>query len=346
MSTEAAGNSSAPSREGGIRVAVSGAAGFVGSHLVRGFDARGARVLPLVRVIDGRSAASARLLGEALVDPAVLAGVEVFVHAAAPRHRPDADAMLHRAENVELVEHALRACARAGVRRFVFVSAVGVYGYPATLPVDESYPYAPRTAYAAGKVDAELRARRIGRDLPIEIVVARPSIVYGPGGHGFLETMASMMRSATYRVVGSGDNVLHHAYVDDVVEGLWLAVTHPGARGEDFILAGPETTTLGALSALVARAVGREVPRRHVPVAVARAVATAFDSASLSGLAFTTREPPLTHEKLDVMTLPIAYDIAKARRLLGFAPSVGYEEGVLRALRRHWPSWAQAGAGT
>jgi nucleoside-diphosphate-sugar epimerase len=312
--------------------------------MVRGFDARGARVLPLVRVIDGRSPASARLLEDALVAPAVLDGVDVFVHAAAPRHRPDADAMLHRAECVELVEHALRACARAGVRRFVFVSAAGVHGYPPILPVSEVYPYAPRTAYAAGKVDAELRMKRVGRELPVEQVIVRPAIVYGPGGHGFLATMASMLRSGTYRVVGSGDNVLHHAYVDDVVEGLWLASTHPSAAGDDFILAGPETTTLDTLSALVAGASGRELPRRHVPVGVARAVASAFDAASVGGVAFTTREPPLTHEKLDVMTLSIAYDTAKARGVLGFTPSVGYEEGVMRALRRDWPSWAHAGA--
>jgi nucleoside-diphosphate-sugar epimerase len=343
MSTPAAG---ARSTQGELRVAVTGAAGFLGSHMIRGFDARGARVLPLVRVIDGRSATSSRLLEDALVDPKVLEGVDVFVHAAAPRHRPDADAMVHRAECVELVEHGLRACARAGVRRFVFVSSAGVYGYPPTLPVTETYPYAPRTAYAAGKVDAELRIKRVGRELPTELVVVRPSIVYGPGGRGFLDTMASMMRTGTYRVVGSGDNVLHHAYVDDVIEGLWLAATHPAAAGEDFLLAGPETTTLNALSALVAKTVGRELPRRHVPVAVARAIATAFDSASVSGVAFTTREPPLTHEKLDVMTLSIAYDTAKAHRLLGFTPSVGYEEGLMRALRRHWPSWAHAGAGT
>lgn len=326
-------------------MAVSGAAGFLGSHLVRGFDARGARVLPLVRAVDGRSPASARPLADVLLDAGALSRIDVFVHAATPRHRPDADAMVHRATNVELVEHAVRACAKAGVSRFVFVSAVGVYGYPPALPVTETYPYAPRTPYAAGKVEAELRAKRVSRDLPIELVVARPSIVYGPGGEGgFLDRMAALIRRATYRVVGSGDNPLHHAYVDDVVEGLWLASTHAAAAGEDFIVAGPETTTLGALSALVAKAVGHELPRRHVPVAVARAVATAFDAASQSGVAFTRREAPLTHEKLDALTLPIAYDLAKARRLLGFAPSVGYEEGVMRTLRRHWPSWAHAGA--
>jgi nucleoside-diphosphate-sugar epimerase len=137
---------------------------------------------------------------------------------------------------------------------------------------------------------------------------------------------------------------LHHVHVDDIVEGTWLAATRDEAAGEHFILAGPETTTLARLSALVARAVGRDLPRRHVPIAVARAVAAAVDAAEQYGVAFTRREPPIDHEKLDAMTLPVCFDIGKARRLLGFTPVVGYEEGVMRTLQGQWPALARAGA--
>ena len=89
---------------------------------------------------------------------------------------------------------------------------------------------------------------------------------------------------------------------------------------------------------------GGRCPSGHVPIAVARAVATAVDAAEQYGVAFTKSEPPINHEKLDVMTLPVRYDIAKARRLLGFAPSVGYEEGVMRTVQGQWPALARAGA--
>jgi nucleoside-diphosphate-sugar epimerase len=326
-------------------VAVSGAGGFLGTHLVRGFDARGARVLPLVRAVDPLSAAGARPLEEVLVDPSGLAGVDTFVHSAAVRHRYGVDGATYRASNVELVERAMRACAAAGVKRFVFVSSVGVYGFPVRLPVTEEHPYAPRTLYSGTKVEAEMRARRVARELPLELTIVRPTIIYGPGDRaGMLNKMAGMIRASTYRIVGSGDNVLHHTHVDDIVEGTWLACTRPQAAGEHFILAGPETTTLAELSELVARAVGRPLPRGRIPIAVARAVATAVDAAAQNGVAFTTREPPVNHEKLDVMTLPIAFDSSKARRLLGYAPAVGYEEGVLRTLRGEWPAIARAGA--
>jgi nucleoside-diphosphate-sugar epimerase len=332
-------------------VAISGAAGFLGAHLVHGFEARGAHVLSLVRAVSsgqgGWSPAGARVLDAVLAEgpPGGLAGVDVFVHAAAVRHRHGIDAATYRASNVDLVERAMRASAAASVRRFVFVSSVGVYGFPVRLPVTEQHAFAPRTAYSGTKVEAEMRARRVAKELSLELTIIRPTIVYGPGDrNGMLDKMAAMIRASTYRVIGSGDNVLHHTHVDDIVEGTWLAATRPEAAGEDFILAGPETTTLAKLSELVAQAVGRPLPRTHVPVSVARAVATAVDAAAQTGVAFTRREPPINHEKLDVMTLPICFDAAKARRMLGYAPAVGYEDGVMRTLRGQWPSLARAGA--
>jgi nucleoside-diphosphate-sugar epimerase len=326
-------------------VAITGAAGFMGIHLVHGFHARGIRVLPLVRVVTEQSPEGTRTLDDAIANPRLLDGIDVVVHSAAVRHRYGVDAETYHKSNVDLVERTLEACASAGVPRFVFVSSVGVYGFPARLPVDETYPYAPRTMYSATKVEAEVRARRAARELEIDLVIVRPTIVYGAGDrNGMLDKMATMIRAGVYRIVGSGDNVLHHTHVDDVVSGLWLAATVPEAAGEDFILAGPETTTLAELSALVARAVGRNLPRRAVPSSVARAVATVIDMAANRRLAFARHEPPLNHEKLDVMTLPIRFDIAKARRVLGYAPRVRYEEGVMRTLRGDWPALASVPA--
>lgn len=331
----------------GIGAAITGAAGFLGAHLVRGFEGRGARVLPLVRSAGDRSPAGARTLDSALLDSSAFTEIDVVVHAAAVRHKHGIDAPTYRSSNVDLVERTLRVAAKARVRRFVLVSSVEVYGFPPRLPVTEDYPYAPRALHAALKVEAEMRARRAARELGIDLCIVRPTMVYGPGDRdGVIAKMAATMRNSTYRVVGTGDNVLHHVYVDDVVEGVWLAATHAAAAGEHFILAGPETTSLAALSELVARSVGRPLPRRHVSTGIARAVATVVDIAADRGIAFMAREPAVNHEKLDVLTLPLYFDIAKARRCLGFSPRVSYEEGVMRTLQGGWPESARVGAGT
>jgi nucleoside-diphosphate-sugar epimerase len=314
-----------------LSVGITGAGGFIGGHVVRGFAARGARVTPLPRVAGGGP--TDRTLEDAIADPGLFGGLDVVVHAAAVRHRYGVDASTYRASNVDLVERTMRACAAAGVRRFVLVSSVGVYGFPTVLPVTERAPYAPRTLYSATKMEAELRAVRAAAELGLELVIARPTIVYGRGDrNGMLGKMASMIRAGSYRVVGSGKNLLHHAHVDDVVDGLWLAASRPEAAGDDFILAGPETTTLADLSALVASAVGRRLPGGHVPLPVARAVAAVVDVAAYRGLAFVKKEPPVNGEKLDVMTLSIRFDVQKARQRLGFEPRVGYARGVMETL--------------
>lgn len=313
-------------------VLITGAAGFLGTHLVRSFAARGFDVLPLVREVDERSPAGARALDEVLTTPGALDGFDALVHAAAVRHRHGVDERTYRASNVGLVERLLRA-ASGRVRRFVDVSSVGVYGFPSRLPVTEAHPYAAKTLYSVTKIEAEQIVRRLAPELGIEHVIVRPTIVYGPGDtNGMLDKMAQMIRAGTYRVVGSGANTLHHTYVDDIVDGIHLAVASPSAAGEDFVLAGPETITLQRISELVARAVGRPLARMHVPLALARMAATAFDIATYRGWAFETREPPINHAKLDVMTVPISFDTSKARRVLGYAPRVGYEDGIARTL--------------
>jgi nucleoside-diphosphate-sugar epimerase len=327
--------------------AIVGAGGFLGAHLVRGFEARGMRALPLVRVLEERSPAGARGFDEAVAHPEWLEGVAVMVHVAAAGLRgggPDPGVDV-RTANLDLLDRAMRGAARAGVPRFVLVSCVSVYGFPPRLPIHEEHPYAPRTARAATLVEAEMRARRAARELGLDLVIARPTTVYGPGDrHGPIDGMAALIRAGAYRVVGSGDNVLHHTHVDDVVEGVWLSATRPAAAGDHFVLAGPETTTLARLSELVARAVGRPLPRRHVPATLARAVATLVDVAAYRGLALTSGGPPHIHAKLDGLTLPLWFDGEKARRHLGFVPRVSYEEGVLRTLRGEWPALARAGA--
>jgi nucleoside-diphosphate-sugar epimerase len=316
----------------GARVAITGATGFLGGHLVRELGARGVSVVSVVRHLDERAPANAVAIDAVLATPDLLAGVDAIVHAAAVRHRHGVDASAYRAANVGLVERLLRA-AGGRVRRFVHVSSVGVYGFPKNLPITEAHPYAPVTLYSSTKVEAEKLARRVAREVGVELVIVRPTIVYGPGDtNGMLDKTARMIRAGSYRIVGDGENVLHHTFVSDIVDGVDLAVKSPAAAGEDFILAGPETITLRHFSELVARTVGRKLPRIRIPLGFARAVATAVDVATYRGIAFAESEPPINNEKLDVMTRPISFDPAKARRLLGYAPRVRYEDGIPRAL--------------
>ncbi len=233
-----------------------------------------------------------------------------------------------------------RAAGAARVSRFVLVSSVGVYGFPSRLPVTEEHPYAPRTAV--------LRDEGRGRDAgsphgergraSSSSSRAPPSSTVPGDRNGMLDKMAVMIRAGAYRIVGAGDNLLApHARRrhrrgpvahGDPPRGRGRAL-HPRRARDDHARASVRARGPRGRAATATRA---------RPSALARAVATVVDVAAYRGVAFTSREPPVNHEKLDVMTLPIWFDVAKARRLLGFAPRVGYEEGVLRTLRGEWPA--------
>lgn len=310
------------------RAVVTGAAGFLGGYLVARAKALGATVVPVVRTENSASdVAMDRLLG----DPALLDGTDVLVHAAAIRHRYGKDESSYRTSNVDLVEALMRA-SKGRVGRFVFVSSVGVYGFPRELPIDEHSPYAPRTLYSQTKIDAEDLVRRLGPELGLATTIVRPTILYGRGDtNGMLDKLAAMLRKKRYLVVGSGNNSLHHTHVEDAARGIFELAISDTAKGEHFIVAGPETITLGRLGELVARAVGTKVPRVHVPLRFARAVATCTDFAARRKIAFVEHEPPINHEKLDVMTVPIAFDTSKAKGA-GFTATIRYEEGIARTL--------------
>jgi UDP-glucose 4-epimerase len=308
---------------GRLRVAVTGANGFLGRHLVETVSREGGSALGVVReAAPGRASMS-----ELLANPALLDGTDVLVHAAAIRHRHGASPASYQASNVDLVGALVRAAA-GRVGRFVHVSSVGVYGFPTVLPVTERTPFAPRTLYSQTKIEAEKLVTSLATKLGQPFTIVRPTIIYGAGDrNGMLDKLAAMLRAHRYLLVGSGENVLHHTYVGDVVDGIFSLAASKQAENDHFIIAGPETITLRRLSEIVARHVGARVPPVHVPLRLARAVAACFDVARYRGLGFVDREPPINNEKLDVMTVPIAFDPAKARAA-GFTPRIGYEEGL------------------
>jgi nucleoside-diphosphate-sugar epimerase len=312
---------------GALRVVVTGANGFLGRHLVQTALREGASVLGVVR----EAAAGQATMASILADPSVLAGTDVLVHAAAIRHRYGATASAYQASNVDLVAALVRAAA-GRVGRFVHVSSVGVYGFPTDVPITEATGFRPRTLYSQTKIEAEKLVTSLAKSLGLPFTIVRPTIIYGPGDtNGMLDKLAAMLRARRYLLVGSGSNTLHHTYVDDVVRGIFTLASRKQAENDHFILAGPETITLRRLSEMVAALVGTTVPHIRVPLALARGVATAFDLARYRRLAFLDREPPINNEKLDVMTVSIAFDPAKARAA-GFAPRIGYEEGLALAL--------------
>jgi nucleoside-diphosphate-sugar epimerase len=315
-----------------MRVALTGATGFTGGRVLEALTARGDEVSVLARPVADTSrltAIRARVVTGDLAQAEALArlveGCNAVVHVAAVYRTAGHPDAYYRDVNVGGTERLLEAAKRAGVRRFVHTSTVGVHGDVTDPPADETAPLAPGDIYQQTKAEADALALRFGRERGMEVVVVRPGAIYGPGETRLLKLFRAIARGR-YAIVGSGRPFYHPVYIDDLVAGFLLALDRPGAAGEAFIVAGPRYVTQSELAALIARHTGGRVLPVHVPAAPLR-----WAAALCEGLCVPFGiEPPLHRRRVEFWTKSRAFSIEKARRVLGYAPQVDVDEGVAR----------------
>jgi nucleoside-diphosphate-sugar epimerase len=315
-----------------VRDLVTGATGFTGHHLARRLAAGGRTVRGLVR--DPARAQDLEALGVELLtgdlrDPAALdravADVDTVYHIAAVYRQAGISSDTYRAVNATAVARLVEAAARAGVRRIVHCSTVGVHGDVEHPPANEDAPLRPGDVYQVTKLEGERLARETGARLGVEVTIARPTGIYGPGDRRLLRLFRGVARGR-FPILGSGEIYYHLTYIDDLVDGFRLCGQHPVAAGRTYILAGGEVTTLNALVALVAEGAGVPPPRLHLPVwpfwiagAVCEAICVPL------GI-----EPPIYRRRVDFFTKSRAFDITRATTEIGYAPKIGLREGIRR----------------
>ena len=312
---------------------MTGATGFTGGHLVRALRARGHAVRALVRDVGrGRALASDGVelsLGD-LRDPAALTaavrGVDVVYNVAAIYRSAGVGAETYRAVNAVAVQQLVRAAGAAGVRRVVHCSTVGVHGDVEHPPANEDAPLRPGDVYQMTKLEGETLAREAAGPSGVELTIARPSGIFGPGDRRLLKLFKSAARG--YPILGRGEIYYHLTYIDDLVEGFRLCGEHPAAAGRTYILAGAEVTTLNELIRRIGALAGVHRTPIHLPVwpfwmagAICEAVCVPF------GI-----EPPLYRRRVDFFSKSRAFDISRARTEIGYAPAVPLTDALRRTL--------------
>ena len=317
-----------------MKVLVTGATGFTGGHLARWLAARGDQVWALVRdkarasdlASDGIALVEGDLTARDSLDLAV-AGVDVVYNIAALYRQAGLPERTYHTVNADAVGWLIEAAARAGVQRVVHCSTVGVHGDIEHPPAGEDAPLRPGDVYQVTKVAGERIARETASRTGVELVIARPSGIYGAGDRRLLKLFRGVARRR-FVVLGDGKIFYHLTHIDDLVEGFRLAGTVPQAAGRTYILAGGDVTTLDELVATIASEAGVAPIGIHLPVwpfwlagAACEAVCAPF------GL-----EPPIYRRRVDFFTKSRAFDISRARRELGFAPAVDLRTGIRRTL--------------
>ena len=236
-------------------------------------------------------------------------------------------AVEYRAVNALAVGTLVELAKAAGARRVVHCSTVGVHGDIEHPPANEDAPLRPGDIYQ----DTKLEGEQIGRDraakVGIELVIARPSGIYGPYDRRLFKVFGAIARRR-FVMLGSGRNFYHVTYIDDLCEGFLLCGSVPAAANRTYILAGGELTTLRQLVDATAEVAEVSPPHAWLPVwpvwlagAACEAVCAPF------GLS-----PPIYRRRVDFFRKSRAFDIGRARVELGFAPRIAVREGISRTL--------------
>ncbi len=314
-------------------ILVTGASGLTGGCLTRRLVEQGHRVRVLLRPSSKRTLLAdlplETVFGD-LAEPAhlpadLMNGIETVYHVAAAWQAENVPDHYFHIVNVAATDRLLHLAREAGVGRFVHSSTVGVQGEISNPPATEEHLYNPGDHYQRTKMEGELLALKFFRDSGMAGTVVRPVGIYGPGDRRFLK-LFRMIDRGRFRMIGNGKTLYHLTYIDDLVSGIILAGTKAEGVGEIFTIGGEGYLTLGELVEKIAAILGRTLPTWHIP-ALPVWLAGALCELLCRPLGIT---PPIYRRRVDFFIKDRAFDIGKAKRLLGYSPQVSLDDGLRR----------------
>ncbi|HEY2439118.1 MAG TPA: NAD-dependent epimerase/dehydratase family protein [Solirubrobacteraceae bacterium] len=321
-----------------MTVLVTGAAGFLGSHVVDLLIDQGAKPRALVRPGDDARrlvAADADVRYADLADPdtlaAVLEGVDRVLHCAA-RTGPWGPEHEYERTNVVGLERLVRAAVAEGVRRIVHVSSITVHGNDVRGEADETSPVRDeRNPYSRSKVAGERLLQRLVRELGAPVTIVRPGWIYGPRDAASFARLARMIECRRMFLIGAGDNHLPLIHVRDVARGVLAASEAATEPGRAYVLVNDEPVTQRQFLAAIAAELNVPAPSRRVPYGIALTVGAL--SETVGRRTHRRQPPPLMRYGLQLLGGENRFVIRRARRELGFKPAVGLADGVPDSLQ-------------
>jgi len=303
-----------------VSILVTGATGFIGKALLEYLRGEAYDVLGSVReeVAVARGLVRAPELSATSDWREALAGRNVVVHTAARAHvlkETEQDPLaVFRMVNTAGTLNLARQAADAGVRRFVFISSIGVNG--AFTRAGESFteqsPPAPHNPYAISKWEAEQGLQDIARETGMEVVILRPPLIYGPGVKANFLHLLKLVESGLPLPLGGIQNRRSFLFLGNFVDAIRVCIEHPAAAGQTFLLDDGELVSTPELIRAIARALGR--PARLLAVSAGMLV--------LAGALLGKRAA------VAQLTGSLLIDSSAIRLRLGWTPPYSMAEGL------------------
>jgi nucleoside-diphosphate-sugar epimerase len=307
------------------KILVTGASGFIGRALLDFLRGEAWDVLGTVR---GAAELTRELVHAPELSPTsnwreVLADRNIVVHTAARAHvlkETEKDPLaVFRMVNTEGTLNLARQAASMGIRRFIFISSIGVNG--AFTPLGQSFTEhcspAPHNPYAISKWEAEQGLRHIARETGMEVVIIRPPLVYGSGVRANFHIMMQWLQKGFPLPLGAVHNKRSLVGLENLVDLIITCLDHPAAANQVFLAGDGEVLSTPELLCRLGLALGKPARLLPVPASLLKAGATLLGRRDIA---------QRLCESLQV-------DISKARNVLGWNPPISVDEGFRRTAK-------------
>jgi nucleoside-diphosphate-sugar epimerase len=299
-----------------VKVLVTGSGGFIGQHLVRILESqyliiRHSRKKLFPAIKDNYFHLDVNGLSdwhEHLQD------VDVIIHLAASAHNKSNSKESIDDVNVNGALAIARQAAMAGVKRFIFISSIGVLGNKTTVPFDENTAVSPHSEYAKSKLKAEVALLELARETTLEVVIIRPVLVYGDKAPGNFLKLKSLINKFSILPFGLVNNKRSFISIGNLVSFVQLCIEHPKAKNEIFCIADGKDISTKEFTNAIATALSKKIVQLPIPIWLMKYAGRFFRKKDM----------------VEQLVGDLQVDVSKARRVLGWTPSETMKQAMDR----------------
>jgi nucleoside-diphosphate-sugar epimerase len=253
----------------------------------------------------------------------LLAGIDVVMHLASAHLKTDLKASEYWDINVYSIPKLLEIAHASGVGRFIHVSSAGVYGNLTNWPADEKTACRPQSIYGDTKLAGENEVKKFSEKTGFPAIIIRPTWVYGATCPR-LRKLYTTLRQRTFIMIGSGKNLRHPIYISDLLEAFDLVMENAEAVGDLFIIGGERELTTREIIKQMCNVFQLEEPLVKIPNTIGKLIAAGVETA----FRCLKMDPPISRRALEFFDTNNAFDISRAKQVLGFKPQFSFEAGL------------------
>ncbi len=318
---------------------ITGATGFIGSHIAERLIKDGEEVTALVRKtgkVDFLKSIGTKLAYGDINDMGsvrnAMKGMDTVYHSAALADEWISYEEAYRV-NVEGTKNLLECAREAGIKRFVFISSLAVLGLRDHFGTKADAPcHKSGDSYIDTKIDAEQLVMKYYKEYGLPITIVRPGFVFGPRDYKLMPRISEKLRSKKVMLIGTGKTTINAVYIENLTDAIILAARSDKAVGQKYNVTNDSRMTIEDFISMAADVWGLEKPKKYVPRFIA-----SLSCNLLTGLFRLIRSknpPPVTKTHIKFLAFNLDFDIMKTKEDLGYSPRISIKEGLERT--RAW----------